>query len=295
MKLKKRHWFLIIFLAIILILAAVSRLEYFAMRTPDADVAQKLKDKGVENATFHDDEFEGKSVHYVHVGDPHKPLVMLVHGTPGSIGMFTRYLTDPTLLEVAQVVAVDRLGLGYSNFGVTERSVETHAAALMPIIERHAAPQVLILGHSYGGPVVARMAMDYPDQIDHLFMVAGSVSPELEPREWWRHPLDWSLVRWIIPPALRVANQEIMALYDELMRMKPLWSQIDGKVTIFQGTADKLVPAGNADFAAEQLSHLEQVEVNYVEGGDHFILWSKMDEIVARIAQNLRPDSTGVE
>ncbi len=295
MKLKKRHWFLIIFFAIILVLAAVSRLEYFSMRTPDAEVAQNLKDKGVDNASFYDYEFEGKNVHYVHVGDSNKPLLLLVHGTPGSVGMFTSYLTDTALLKVAQVVAVDRLGLGYSNYGVTERSVETHAASIMPIIERHAAPQVVILGHSYGGPVVARMAMDFPDQIDHMFIVAGSVCPELEPREWWRHPLDWALIRWIIPPALRVANQEIMALYDELMLMKPLWTQIDCEVAIFQGTEDKLVPAGNADFAAEQLTHLNELQVNFVEGGDHFILWSKMDDIVAQIVKKLNADSTSIE
>lgn len=263
------------------------------MRSSDEEITDSLQNKGVELIEFYDYEVDGKSMHYIHVGEAGKPLVLLIHGTPGSAGAFTSYLADSTLREKVQIVAVDRPGLGYSDFGNAERSLQRQAAAIQPILERHQAEKVILMGHSFGGPVIIRLAMDYPEQIDGVVMVAGSVCPELEPREWWRGPLDWLLIRWILPPALRVANQEIMALYDELLLMESLWLKVDMPVTTFQGTEDQLVPPGNAGYAHKMLVNCPANKVNMIEGGNHFILWSLKDDIVAEMLSMLESmDST---
>ena len=141
----------------------------------------------------------------------------------------------------------------------------------------------ILIGHSFGGPVIARMAMDYPDLVDGLVIVAGSVCAELEPREWWRPILNARIIRWLLPGSLRVANQEITPLWEELEKMEPLWRKITCPVTIVQGELDNLVPAGNAHYAKKMLTNSPKVEMEMIEKGNHFILWSRQKMIVEKI------------
>ncbi len=60
-------------------------------------------------------------MHYTHLGDLDLPLVVLVHGTPGSSNGFMDYLADSLLPEKAQLIALDRPGFGDSDYGKTVR------------------------------------------------------------------------------------------------------------------------------------------------------------------------------
>lgn len=275
MKLRKRHIILLLPLGLI----AAMQMEFLAFRKSDRKQAQYLLERGQEAPTFHTYEIDGRTIHYTHVGDEGKPLLVLIHGAPGSSSAFMDYLADTVLTQFVQLIAVDRPGYGWSDYGRAERSVQAQAAQLQPLLVRHEASQTLLLGHSYGGPVIARMAMDYPEQVNGLIIVAGSVDPELEPHEWWRKPADTPPVRWILPGSMKVCNQEILPLRDELTEMLPLWEKVRCPVTIVQGVKDKLVPAGNADFAEQALVNSERVEKHLLEDGNHFILWTRRSEI----------------
>jgi pimeloyl-ACP methyl ester carboxylesterase len=109
------------------------------------------------------------------------------------------------------------------------------------------------------------------------------VDPELEPREWWRKPADWPVSRALLPESMVVCNQEIMALYDELKKMLPLWENIDCPITIFQGSKDQLVPEENALFIREKAVNSPSVDLQIIEGGSHFILWSEQGRIVEKL------------
>ncbi|MCB0642215.1 MAG: alpha/beta hydrolase [Phaeodactylibacter sp.] len=273
-------------LVLLLLMIGLLQLNFFSFREKPEAMNAYLEAQGVGKAEFLRVQAGAHSVHYARIGAAEKPLVVMVHGSPGSMKDFKSYLGDAELLEVAQVIAVDRPGFGYSDYGKTEASLELQAAAVKAVIDRHPSEQVILVGHSYGGPVIARVAMDYPELVDGLVIVAGSIDPELEPREWWRKPADWALMRAILPESMVVCNQEIMALYDELMAMLPMWQQIRCPVVVVQGTDDKLVPAGNAYFAERMLADGQQVQLEMVEGGNHFIIWTMQDEIV-QVLKNL--------
>jgi pimeloyl-ACP methyl ester carboxylesterase len=123
------------------------------------------------------------------------------------------------------------------------------------------------------------MAMDYPDLVDGLVLVAASIDPKLEPREaWFRVPLSTPFLRWLVPRSFRASNDELVGLKEELEEMVPGWSQIKVPVTVIQGGKDGFVPAANADFARQMLTH---AEVDFVldPEWDHFIVWSRPELI----------------
>jgi pimeloyl-ACP methyl ester carboxylesterase len=62
-----------------------------------------------------------------------KPLVIFVHGSPGSLSAFIDFMTDSILLQSARLISVDRPGFGDANFGYAESSLARQAALLKPV------------------------------------------------------------------------------------------------------------------------------------------------------------------
>lgn len=232
---------------------------------------------------------EGREIHYVKSGDDSKPLVLFVHGSPGSLSAFIGYLSDSTLLHNALLITTDRPGFGYSNFGNGEPSLEKQAASLKPILEKYKKNKpITLVGHSLGGPLIARMAMDYPELVDGLIFVAASIDPELEPNEtWFRAPLATPFLSWILPRSFRASNEEIYGLKPELEEMEPLWSKIKCPSIVIQGTKDSLVPAENAEYARKMLVNAP-LEISMKDNIDHFIPWSNPEFIKDAIMQMMK-------
>jgi pimeloyl-ACP methyl ester carboxylesterase len=222
-----------------------------------------------------------RTMHYVKAGVATGPVVLFVHGSPGSLSAFIDFLADSTLTEQALLITADRPGFGYSNFGNAEPSLQKQAEALHPILEeyQHHRP-VILVGHSLGGPLIARMAIDYPHLIDGLIIVSGSIDPGLEPDEtWFRAPLATPFLRWILPRSFRSSNEELYQLKPQLEAMLPLWKKITCSVIVIHGTKDVLVDSGNADFAEKMLTQASTVSVVRAEGINHFIPWSNPELI----------------
>ena len=97
------------------------------------------------------------------------------------------------------------------------------------------------------------------------------------------------------PGAFRVSNQEILPLEGQLEEMLPLWANITCPVTVLQGTKDNLVAPENADFAKKMITNSRRLEVDKLEGDDHFIMWSKVPLIAQKILEMLAADSSKVQ
>jgi pimeloyl-ACP methyl ester carboxylesterase len=229
-----------------------------------------------------------REIHYVETGDTTHPLVLFVHGSPGSMDAFFHFLVDTTLLPKALLISTDRPGFGYSNFGVAEPSLKKQALALKPILEKYAnnKPRILV-GHSLGGPLIVKMAMEYPDLIDGLIIVAGSIDPELEPNEvWFRAPFATPFLSWLLPRSLRSSNEEIYALKPELEEMIPYWKNVTCPVIVIQGKVDELVPYENINFARKMLINAP-VEFVIKDDMNHFVPWSDPDLIRTAVLKML--------
>ncbi len=283
---KKRVWVLILLLIGWWI---CSRSTTLKMRYHPSEFSKEIKNASSLPFQFQQKQLDGTTLQYGQLGtDTQLPIVVLVHGSPGSLSAYKKYLKDSLLYQQAILIAIDRLGFGYSDFGTAVPSLQLQAQLIAAVLEDFPTSKKIIVGHSMGGPVNARLAMDYPHLVDGMILVAPSISPELEPSNWWRKGVDFMPLRWLTPPAFRVCNQEIIPLREELKNIEDRWADIKCPVTIIHGTEDPLVPAGNAYFAEKKLVNSASVELKMIKGGDHFILWSEIPLIRGAILDMLQ-------
>jgi pimeloyl-ACP methyl ester carboxylesterase len=219
-------------------------------RTSTKGIYKKFGKQPVQVEVY---ELENKNVRYVHTGNDTLPLVLFIHGAPGSSEEFYDYLKNETLLKKCQMIAVDRVGYGYSDFGKAEISLEKQAFFISPILEKYKNEKIILVGHSYGGPVVARLAMDYPNSIKSIILAAPAIDPDNEKMFWINRPLQWGVFRWMIPRSFKVANDEKMAHSSQLKLMLPKWQEIKIPVTYIHGKSDWIVPFINNEFAKKML------------------------------------------
>ncbi len=229
----------------------------------------------VDGLRVHDLAFDGGALRVVDAGSPDAPPVLLIHGAPGSWKAYRRYLTDPALTSRAHLIAYDRPGYGDSGRGRVVPSLREQAVAAAQALTLDGSGRpAIVVGHSLGGPIAARFAMDFPSRVAGLVLVAPSVDPDLEHVHWYQRLAERRAVRWLVPRDLRTANEEILPLRGELRRMLPLWGRITAPTIVIHGDRDRLVPVANAAFAARMLPHAS-VEVWRPHEATHFVLWKR--------------------
>ncbi len=138
------------------------------------------------------------------------PPSSLLHGSPSAWNSFEDFMKDPSLLFHYRMVSVDRPGFGYSDFGDAVTLAE-QSSFYLPILdaEKNGKP-VFLAGHSLGGPLVIKMAADYPEAVKGIMLISGSVDPALEPAENWRILADKFPFSLLLPGAFRPSNTELV-------------------------------------------------------------------------------------
>ena len=223
-------------------------------------------------------------------GDAHAACLILVHGTPGSATAWANYLLNPP--PGFEVLALDRPGFGRSDPEGAVTSLAAQAAAvlaLMPNDGPDSGRPVVLLGHSLGGPIVARVAADHPERVTALVLLAASLDPAQEDIHPMQHVGAWAPLRALLPRTLRNANSELMALKPELEALALLLPRITAKVVIVHGTKDELVPVANVPFMQARLSGARCVKTVLLEGQNHFLPWNSEAVVRAAIRTALEP------
>jgi len=272
-----------LFIGFIIISQVVSSCISFSMT--EKQVNQFFEDKPARpTSVFYD--VDGYQMHYEKLSVGEEGSFIFIHGTPGSWDAFINYFSDSSLYNHAQIISPDRPGFGQSSYAKPIRSLEEQARLLKPILEDALAPRILI-GHSLGGPIVARLAMDYPELVDGLIMLAPALDPKLEPNEdWFRIPMRWPVVGAIAPKIFRISNEELVFLEEELEAMLPLWKGVTAYSITIQGTEDKLVNPGNGPFADSALVNAQH-ELIMLEGQNHFLPWNETELIKSKLKELL--------
>lgn len=222
---------------------------------------------------------DGLPLHYAKCGSDSLPTLFFVHGSPGSWDAFKIYMMDTALLKRFRIISIDRPGFGYSDFGTAYR-LDYQALVINKIVEKEKNNRpVHLVGHSIGGPVIVQMAQDKPEYFSSLTILAGSISPKDEPKEYWRYVFAYSPLKYLLPGAFRPSNDEIVYFKKELYRLDKGYDRIKIPVTFIHGDKDKFVTVKNVEYGKMKLVNNSQVKVIIIPGAGHFIPWEHFDII----------------
>lgn len=112
----------------------------------------------------------GARMHFVErgAGSGGGAPVVMIHGLGGQLRNFSYALADR--LSDRRLVMVDRPASGYS--AAKPMGVRDQAAAIAELIRRLGLERPLVVGHSLGGAVALAMALDHPESVGALALIA---------------------------------------------------------------------------------------------------------------------------
>lgn len=247
-------------------------------RTPDNKAKKNFSKRGVTltTGTFKTSDFE---LHYAKTGNDTAPTLFFIHGSPDSWRRYEKFMQDKDLFSTFRMIAIDRPGFGYSQFGEA-KNLEEQSKLINEFIRsiKNGKP-IYCIGHSYGGAVVVKLQADYGDLFDGLVLLAAAVDPKQEKPERWRFAMNTIPLKYFIPGAYRPSNTELVYLKKDLKDLDKEWDKISCPVWILHGNKDTYVPVANAAYAKNKLINAKAVEVRILPGADHFITHERYGDV----------------
>lgn len=154
---------------------------------------------------------EGNRIHYVERGEG-RPILM-IHGLGGTL----HHLRRPLMEEFGdgyRLIAMDRPGSGYSSRGVgMDGRLSEQARQTAAFIDALGLERPLLVGHSLGGAIALATALEYPEKVAGLALIAPLTHYEEEPPEEFkglaiRSPLRRRLVAETLAVPMSVRNAQ---------------------------------------------------------------------------------------
>lgn len=137
----------------------------------------KLTERRIERTVPADGTFvdvDGRRMHYLERGQG--PTLLMIHGLAGQMRNFSYALLDRLATE-HRVVLLDRPGSGYSAPGEAN-NVRAQAAQVARFIETQGLERPLVVGHSLGGAVALALALDHPEYVGGIALIAPLTQPQ---------------------------------------------------------------------------------------------------------------------
>jgi len=233
-----------------------------------ADKKVKPKEIFIKNDTL--------SLSLASMGPDTLPMLLLIHGAPGSLWGYMNLMDDEDLQKHFHIVSVDRVGYGKSRLKKRRyvTSIDTQANALLPVFSLNKSDQkVIVLGRSYGAPIAARLTSLAPDKVKELIMVSPVIDPETERFFWFSKWGRMSFVQLFLPAAFNAATAEKYSHADELRKMLPVWERISVPTTVIQGGNDWIADPTNIDFAKKHIKS-KRAQYIFLYNAGHMITFS---------------------
>lgn len=114
-------------------------------------------------------------LHYVEMGDPGRPALLLVHGSPDNV--FTWRNIMPILATRYHVIAVDLLGFGRSGQPAIRYGWQVEIDYLTAFIQRLGLQHVTLVGTDIGGLFSFAYAQQHPDNVSGIAFWETFVQP----------------------------------------------------------------------------------------------------------------------
>ncbi len=230
-----------------------------------------------------------RTIRYLTIGADSLPPVIMLHGSPGSWSSFQPFFTDTALFHRARLIAPDRPGFGYSNFGRSFISIRAEADLLNKFLDSVVRPdeRLVVVGSSYGGSVAVRLAVQNASRLKGLVLISASVAPGEEKIYGISPFIDVEPWRRIVPRLLLSPNDQKLAHRRALKDIDDGWERITAPVYILHGKRDNLVYFTNAEYAHRKLVAARVTMVPFPDLG-HDINWKHNDTVRHYVREALR-------
>ena len=218
------------------------------------------------------------------VGADTLPMLLLIHGAPGSLWGYMNLMDDEDLQKHFHIVSVDRVGYGKSALKMKKKrryvtSIATQAKALLPVFElNHSDQKVIVLGRSYGAPIAAKMVSMVPEKVKELIMVSPVIDPDKEKFYWFSKWGRNALVQLFLPGDFNTATAEKYSHSDELKKLLPVWQNLQIPTTVIQGGNDWIADPSNIDFAKKHIKS-KRAQYIFLYNAGHMITYTHLDMI----------------
>lgn len=221
---------------------------------------------------------DNRHIHYAISGNDNLPSLIFIHGSPGSWFHYMRYMWDEEIRKKYRVISFDRPGFGFSGYGKAMH-LQEQCRLLLPVLQSLKNDQPMILcGHSYGGPVVAKLAADAPSLFRTIVIVSGSLDPEQEKREKWRYIMNNKPLSWFLPGAFYPSNVELLYLKKDLVPLADDLHKITADIVFVHGDADTWVPIGNIAYSQKMMVNASSIKTDTLKGAGHQVPWKNREE-----------------
>jgi pimeloyl-ACP methyl ester carboxylesterase len=131
-------------------------------------------------------EVTGAALHVLDIGphDATSPPIVMIHGASSNLETMRRPLGD-MLAKNHRVILIDRPGHGWSSRAREQDSTPAVQGRMIDeALERLGIGKAIFVVHSWAGALGARMALDYPERVAGLVMLAPVAYP-------WRGGVGW--------------------------------------------------------------------------------------------------------
>jgi pimeloyl-ACP methyl ester carboxylesterase len=277
------YFTILIILVLLVCLHLLDRLMEFS----DTEINEYFKENGQKVSIIHH-KSDHEIVRIVKSGESTKTSIICIHGAPGSWDAYKSYMIDRTLLSRAEIISYDRPGYGPMNDGPVT-SIKDQAKVLNDIIELYASSDnIILLSHSFGGPIATYYNAMYRNKITTHLMVAPAIDPDSE-RYFWVSPLGyWKGTKWLIPSNYITASYEKYTHEAELSQLIPLIKNIKNKTIHIHGMKDWLAPAeGNIQYVKNQFPSQITEQIILPEAG-HLLIWDEKELLKEKILQIIK-------
>lgn len=218
------------------------------------------------------------------VGADTLPMLLLIHGAPGSLWGYMNLMDDKDLQKHFHIVSVDRVGYGKSRLKMKKKrkyvtSIATQAKALLPVFAlNHSDQKVIVLGRSYGAPIAAKMVSMVPERVKELIMVSPVIDPDKEKFYWFSKWGRNALVQLFLPGDFNTATAEKYSHSDELKKLLPVWQNLHVPTTVIQGGNDWIADPSNIDFAKKHIKS-KRAQYIFLYNAGHMITFTHLEMI----------------
>ncbi len=227
--------------------------------------------------------------------DPESPPILLIHGAGGS---HLYWPPDIRRLNGFRVIALDLPGHGKSE-GIGRQSIRDYVDAVQGFMDAIDMPAAVIVGHSMGSAIALQLALDAPDRVLALVMVAGGSRLRVAPSilENAANPAtfplavktinDWAFGAGADPHLRELASQRMeketrpTVLHGDFLACNDFdvserLDEVKKPTLLLCGTADKMTPLKYSHALHEEIKGSELVEI---EGAGHMLMIEKSHEV----------------